>query len=243
MLAHFLEEEGVPTTQISLVRLHTEIIKPPRALWVPFELGRPLGIPDNPSFQKRVLVTALKLLEVNEVPVLADFPDNAPDSKGESVLLACPYVPPPEEKAGTGQPEQLRQSLKAEMTSMRPWYDQGKKKHGRTTVGISKLTPEAIVEFLNSFLGGEAPQNPRQDISLAYELRYVVDDLKAYYYEAITAQPGAVDQTSEALDKWFWGNTVAGKVLRAIRETCLKSEDESLRRTGGGQIVPARLLR
>ncbi len=61
-LAHFFEEEGVPTTQISLVRLHTERINPPRALWVPFELGRPLGIPDDPTFQKRVLLAALKLL-------------------------------------------------------------------------------------------------------------------------------------------------------------------------------------
>ena len=49
MLAHFFEEEGLPTTQISLIRLHTEITKPPRALWVSFELGRPLGVPGDPA--------------------------------------------------------------------------------------------------------------------------------------------------------------------------------------------------
>ncbi|MCH7711818.1 MAG: hypothetical protein IH903_09315, partial [Proteobacteria bacterium] len=53
----------MPTTQISLIREHTEKIVPPRALWVPFELGRPFGAPDDSGFQKRVLLGALELLE------------------------------------------------------------------------------------------------------------------------------------------------------------------------------------
>ncbi len=78
-LAHYLESEGIPTTQISLIREHTETIRPPRALWVPFELGRPLGAPENPAFQRRVLLSALELLEAIQGPVLADFPDEAPE--------------------------------------------------------------------------------------------------------------------------------------------------------------------
>ena len=54
-LGHYLESEGLATASISLIRLHTEKIRPPRALWVPFELGRPLGVPDDPAFQTRVL--------------------------------------------------------------------------------------------------------------------------------------------------------------------------------------------
>ena len=46
-LGHYLERGGVPTTQISLIREHTERIRPPRALWVPFELGRPFGVPHD----------------------------------------------------------------------------------------------------------------------------------------------------------------------------------------------------
>ena len=53
-LAHYLEDEGVATTQISLIREHSEAMKPPRALWVPFELGRPLGAPSDAAFQRRV---------------------------------------------------------------------------------------------------------------------------------------------------------------------------------------------
>ena len=36
-------------------------------------MGRPLGIPRDPVFQKRVLLSALKLLEAEEGPVLEDF--------------------------------------------------------------------------------------------------------------------------------------------------------------------------
>jgi hypothetical protein len=50
-LGHYLEAEGVPTTSISLVREHTEVIRPPRALWVTFELARPLGAPDDAALQ------------------------------------------------------------------------------------------------------------------------------------------------------------------------------------------------
>ncbi len=56
-LAHYLEDEGIRTTQIALIRKHTEEIKPPRALAVSFELGRPLGAPNDPQFQIKVLNT------------------------------------------------------------------------------------------------------------------------------------------------------------------------------------------
>ncbi|PPR23423.1 MAG: hypothetical protein CFH39_00667 [Alphaproteobacteria bacterium MarineAlpha10_Bin2] len=62
-LAHYLEEEGLATTQISLIRLHSEKTRPPRALWVPFELGRPFGPPNDVPFQRRVLMATLELLQ------------------------------------------------------------------------------------------------------------------------------------------------------------------------------------
>ena len=59
-LGHYLEEEGIATTQISLIREHTEAMKPPRALWVPFVLGRPFGVPNDAAFQRRVVLAALR---------------------------------------------------------------------------------------------------------------------------------------------------------------------------------------
>jgi hypothetical protein len=190
----------------------------------------------------RVLMAALKLLEATKGPVLMDFPEEAPEtSTNESMVLACPYVPQ-REKINQTQAEDLCSNFKAEMTSMRPWYEQAVKARGRTIVGISKLPPEVIADFLCSFLGGIIPQNPREDVSLVQELRYAAEDLKAYYYEAITAQPGTGDLTSHALDKWFWNDTIAGTLLREVREVCINSEDEALRLTGLRSLLPQRTL-
>ena len=71
-LGHFLERQGIPTTGISLVREHTETIRPPRALWVTFELGRPMGIPGDAPFQRCVLRAALDLLARTDGPLIAD---------------------------------------------------------------------------------------------------------------------------------------------------------------------------
>lgn len=232
----------MPTTGLSLIRLHTEIIKPPRALWVPFEFGRPLGAPNNPAFQKQVLMAALKLLEISEGPVvLTDFPEKAPISAEEAVTLACPYVPKEEETNPT-ELEKFCQAFKTEMRSLRPWYDLAKQQRQRTTVGVSRLSLKEMGDFICSFLTESQPSNPRQDVPLAFELRYAADDLKAYYNEAVTAQPGMETSDSATLTKWFWKDTVAGKVLMAVREACLKSEDKSLQRTIGGAIVPRAFL-
>ncbi|MGB1538895.1 MAG: selenoprotein B, partial [Pseudomonadales bacterium] len=58
------------TTGISLIRENTASMQPPRALWVSFPLGRPLGKPGDPAFQHRVISAALDLLNRNDGPVL-----------------------------------------------------------------------------------------------------------------------------------------------------------------------------
>ena len=83
-LAHYLEREGLPTTAIVLIRGHAALLRPPRALAVPFELGRPVGAPCAPGFQRRVLVEALSLLERTDGPILVDFPD-APPQPGPDI--------------------------------------------------------------------------------------------------------------------------------------------------------------
>jgi hypothetical protein len=238
VLAHFLEEEGVPTTQISLVRLHTELTNPPRALWVSFELGRPLGVPNDPSFQRRVLLATLKLLEAPDGPRLEDFPEDAPASPDEIMALSCP-VNFAQTGIGSGEAEPLQTVFKGEIISMRPWYDIAVKKRGRTTVGVSGINLEAIGDFIYSFLKGVEPENPRDDIPLPYTLKFAVDDLKAYYLEGITAQPGQEAAPSQVLSDWFWGETVAGKVLRAVKEAGQTSQDDLMRTVSGKLIVPA----
>ena len=242
MLAHFLEREGLPTTQISLTRLHTEKIKPPRALWVPFELGHPLGMPNKPLFQKKVLLSALKLLEAPEGPVLEDFPEDAPVSNEQPTVLACPVNISIEDTTIGTEAEKLCAAFKNEIMSMRPWYDMAVKKRARTTVGVSRLDPVAMGDFICSFTDGSVPENPLQDISLADELRFSVEDLKAYYFEAVTAQPGMGVSSARPLLGWFWQDTIAGKALLAVGESCTNNEDESLQRIGRGLITNSRTV-
>ncbi len=74
LIQRAIEYVGISTVSISLLREITEKIKPPRALFVPFPLGYPLGEPGNPELQTRVMRAAFALLVRNDVPVLESFP-------------------------------------------------------------------------------------------------------------------------------------------------------------------------
>ena len=235
-LAHYLEEEGLATTQISLIREHTEIMKPPRALWVPFELGRPFGAPNDAPFQTRVVVSALKLLEVSEGPVLVDFPDDAPDSTTRSSHFVCPvsFDTPP---GGMTSIDGMLATFRNEAANMKGWYELALLKRGRTTAGITCLTLEEIVAFFAAFIGGARDASPLTDVPVATALRMAAEDLKAFYFEGLTAQPGE-PRDSTAMADWFWGETVAARVINAIREICLGLPDNDFQLLGKLLLVP-----
>jgi hypothetical protein len=68
-----IERNGVATVSISLLKGVTEIIKPPRTLFVPFKLGFPLGEAGNFQLQHQIIAKALSLFERNDTPVFEDF--------------------------------------------------------------------------------------------------------------------------------------------------------------------------
>lgn len=238
-LGHYLESDGIPTTQISLIREHTEIIRPPRALWVTFELGRPLGAPGNAAFQHRVLLAALQLLDAPEGPLLVDFPEEAPeDAAREDKQMAgwsCPVSYASEMKEETAL-ERLRSAFNREVAELRSWYDLSLLKRNRTAV--AEFSPEAAAELIGAFGTGEEPVIPKSDLSLATALRLAAQDLKAFYFEAVTARPGATFPTSLEFNRWFWRETAAGRILRAVQERCLESGDDSLKMTGAMFLIP-----
>ena len=242
MIAHYLEEAGVPTVGISLIRPHTEQIKPPRALWVPFELGRPLGAPDDPAFQRRVLLALLALLERPAGPVLEDYPEDEPESD-EVTVLACPvnfsaYLEESEEEQ-----DGVLAAFNREMTAMRTWYDMSVAARQRTTVGGSGIDLDELGSFIYAFVKGGEPENPRDDISLPYTLKLAVEDLKSYYIEGITAQPGQSGVSSRKLTDWFWDETVAGKILLDLKKVCEASDDRMMAMMGAHFIVPGDIAR
>ena len=73
LIQRAVEYAGISTVSISLLREITEKIRPPRALLVPFPLGYPLGEPNNPELQTRVMRAAFALLTRNDFPVYESF--------------------------------------------------------------------------------------------------------------------------------------------------------------------------
>jgi hypothetical protein len=216
-LAHYLEEGGIPTAAISLIRQHTVRIQPPRALWVPFELGRPLGAPGNPEFQKRVLVALLRLLEANEGPVLADFPDDPPPVAEQPAALACPVTFPNSVDAFNDE-QLLHQTFQQEVAELRMWYDVGVERRGRTTVGTSGLEVEVAAQFLGNFIFTDVPTPPVNGVPPLSLLRLAIEDVKSFYFEAMTSQPGQQKASSRTLANWFWSETAAAKILFLLQE-------------------------
>jgi hypothetical protein len=94
------------------------MIKPPRALWVPFDLGRPLGPPNNAAFQRQVLTALLKLLEAIAGPLLVDFPDDEPESSDELVVPAFPEFSC-QTKGEISKTDNLEAAFRREITSLR----------------------------------------------------------------------------------------------------------------------------
>jgi len=231
-LGHYLEREGVPTAQISLIREQTAAIKPPRALWVPFMLGRPFGAPDEPDFQRKVLRALLSLFDRTSGPVLEDFPEDAPASDGDAEMnFACPVS-----FAKAASDDDLAAAMQREIAQLAPWYDLARKRRGRTTVGISGLRVEDAASHAASYLGAEPAAPYSASLSPGVALKRACDDLKAYYYEAVAAQPGNLD--SKSIDRWFWNETAAAKVFLAVQQACLNSSEPSLQPLGKISLVP-----
>lgn len=234
-LAHFLERDGLPTALIGLIRQHVERMRPPRALAVPFELGRPLGAPDDPAFQRRVLGALIELFKAPAGPVLVDFPEQAPGAPADMEGWACPISLPAPPATGSAF-DQLRSALDDEIARLRPWYDEIVRTRGRTTVGISGVEIGRIPALLMQFAQDLSMPSPQSGVPMAQVIKRASDDLRAFHYEAATAKPGRVSDVQ--LGNWFWGETAAGRALLALRKACLTSDDAAIKVLGERQLVP-----
>lgn len=211
----------MPTTGISLVREHTETMRPPRALWVTFELGRPLGVPDDPPLQRRVVKAALDLLARTDGPLIADYPEHVPEVTDFSGW-ACPINLAPA----------TIESLAAEIDRLVPWYDRSRERLGRTTVGLSGLDMQAAGALVTRALDGALPP--------AQTLKEATDDLRAYYLEAAAAflDPGSPKSRKE----WLWSETKLGQSLLALQPRLAASTDPQHKILGNLTLIPGRHL-
>jgi len=207
-------------------------MRPPRALWVPFPLGRPFGAPDNPDFQRRVLLATLQLLTADSGPVLADFPDDAPGDAGVDAAAdggwACPVSFP----APPVDPADLGAAVAAEIGRLAPWYEAARCARGRTTVGVSAFSIEAATAHAARFL--EAPP-PETGAEGAIRLKRALEDLKAFYSEAAAAQPGA---RGDDVADWLWRETALGRLMARLGQVLAAGDDAELRFLAERSLVP-----
>lgn len=234
-LGHYLERAGFATAGISLIRLHTEKIRPPRALWVPFELGRPFGVPHDAAFQSRVLQAVLDLFEAAEGPVLIDYPEEAPGSGPDGMEgLACPI----RFDAPSSQEETLEAAVLREIHELQPWYDLSVEQRQRTTVGVTGLAIGDSARTLASWLTSSPPLDTVNGHTPAAMLKLAVEDLRAFYFEAAAGQPQGDAIGSKQLADWFWSETSAAKLLLALRDRLIADDDPALQMLGHNSVVP-----
>lgn len=237
-VGRYLEEFGIPTVQISLIREHTVAFNPPRALWVPFMLGRPFGAPTDTAFQKRVLKEALRLFEYNREPIIRDFLDDAPaDQLGyDDQQLVCPVSFPSQSTVGT-----LRERVISEVAQLQAWHQVSIQARKRTTLGVTGASPERLADFVTSWLGSDPEQilyDPKQ--SAPVSLKFATDELKSFYFEAKLAQPG--QHSAKSLQDWFWFETSGGEAFFALRTKFAAEGDPAFKGLATLSMVPRVVL-
>jgi hypothetical protein len=218
VLSRALERAGLVTVGLTMVREHTEKVKPPRALWVAYPYGRPFGAPDDPLLQHRIIRAALDLYDAPAGPVLADFPEDA--DAGDLTVPQASNAP-----AAADAPVDVA----FEVTTLRPYYEQWLAQHeGRTAVGLSGIHQRRFrgaIRFLEAYARGEdaSLQEKPDGVRSEQFVRWLVDDLKAFYFEARMAQqPHA---TYRELYGWFWSETALAAHLRSVRDRLKSSGD------------------
>jgi hypothetical protein len=198
------ESAGLATVSLVSMREVAERMPIPRGLFCDFPLGRPLGKPQDPEFQHRVLAAAFSLLESATEPTLVDFPEVVIDEV--DVPLACPM------------PARMNQSLPAsvdEMRGLRPAFDRAADGGVRTA-----LDPDAVEAALLAFervvagtpwAEAEIPDNP---LTAALAIRG--------YYEQAAAGLSEHVPAARSAESWFAQSTAAGALMhdamRVMRE-------------------------
>ena len=227
MIARVFEEAGLSTTCIALVKEHAARVKAPRALAVPFPYGSALGRANDADFQHKVIAAALGLLQKDDTPVLGEFPENG---EGPVNLLQASAV--------QGDSAKSLSDPADELTSLREYYERWvDNQGGRTLVGLTGVPQRrfrGIVRYLQDYSqgnGGEAPEKP-EGVSDPLYIRWCIDDLKAFYYEARMEQRPSAGE--DELHSWFWGETAMGSLIVDLGNHMNASEDPEVKGTAFG---------
>ncbi|MCP4225217.1 MAG: hypothetical protein GY773_17910 [Actinomycetia bacterium] len=202
-LAHVFEAAGLTTIVLASTKEVAERMEPPRALYCEFPLGRPLGRPDDVSFQRDVLDQALGLLDATE-SVFETYPVTI---ESDETPLACTI--PPRFDASLPPAVDEAQGLRAA-------YRRAVESRGATAVGraISADQVTEVLGVLHQWAEGAAWQEtplPGKNTTA------VCHDVRAYYTEAALALATGPIPAARSVEAWFYEETEAGKTMLAAR--------------------------
>jgi len=222
-LAHYLEREGLTTINIALVYKHAIAQPAPRALWVPFWYGRPFGAPNQPEIQRRVLDTALDLLDEPTGRVLQEYDRDAPDMPSPDGWMPPFELPaPPDVDADLAT---ICAAMKAEVAVMAARHSAIVKDKEWSFVGLSKLNLNTVADLLAVFLRGEEKNSTvtkRPGLALKFGCQEIIDT----YAECVLAH---APDAPLAFRRWYWNRTAAGVAVRRLQTVALTSTDYRVR--------------
>ena len=214
------------TTGIVLIEEHAQRVKPPRMLAVPFFFGNALGEADDAEYQHKVLQHTFDLLDRNEGPVLESLPDDMiPD-----ILMQGSET--------TNESQEKGLNAADELTALRAYYEQWTAAHkDRTSVGLSKIPQRrfrGIVRFFEGYISGEETDMKERpaEFTVPQFIRYCVDDLKAFYYEARMVQ--RPDGADREIHEWFWSESAMGGLLMSLAQRMRDDEDAEVQAVAFG---------
>ena len=208
-----------------------------------FPLGRPFGKPNDPNLQSDVLRHVFNLLERETGPVLEEYPFDIEDIEGEGSPLACPvdFSKRPELLSKS---EVLKSALLNEIGTMQTWYEVACRQASQSTqslTGLSNLTSIEIAELFVDFLDNKIEEEETGGHKLSDILRLAAEDIKAFYFKAVSVQPGQSTHP-ETLADWFWGETLAAAAINEVREMCLTKDVKDMQLVGKLLLVPRNQL-
>lgn len=214
VLARVLEEAGIATVGLSLVRRQAENIKAPRFLHCEFPLGRPLGKPKDAAFQTDVIRRAFALLDRTDVPVLEDHPQTIEDQTEQPASCTLPPSHDPDAHGAVDEALGLRPAYNRQLEAV-----QGRTAMGR--VGGPDDVAQLIEQMVMLAENGDLAQVGFDVLTV----RAAAQDIRAYYEEAGLALSDHVPGARQ-IESWFYTQTKTGPILKAVSNSLKAAGEE-----------------
>lgn len=209
-----------------MIEEHAQKVKPPRMLSVPFNFGNTLGKPNNPELQHDVLKNTFALLNEQVGPVLKRYQTNL---EPEMIIQGS---------QASSSVSRTDMDPIDEIKILGPKYEKWlTDNNGRTGVGLSTVPWTDfgnIIVFLKRYIDDESSDIAERpdDFSIPHFVRYCVDDLKTFYFEAKMADKP--DSEINELHTWFWSETALAEFLNRLAKKMRSSENKETKAISRG---------